>query len=288
MAESKSASASAATATDQKRVITIVTTRGEKVKLHYDGAGWKDLKKILQSGGKDINGNSFQAYDLTNMKAMESVKNTTLEHEKAVVPEGNFNLFLMQVKSKLGGGANMNRSDINAAIKAFIEKDGDKAKDYFGNYSQTRSKDLVELIEKYKPGSKALAPKHKSSAIADVVKSVADSKDKDTDLYEEVSRMSMDDKLFLVIKLLTDIKDALPKQQSESMATAKVADKAVDNRKENGNESEADKKAREQREEDARKKKREEDEENERLDKEMSDLMEGVDDVDKNKRRKLR
>jgi hypothetical protein len=96
---------SSAAASSSQRTVSIVTTRGERRKIAYSGNDWEGLKNLIERGGKDIEGNSFSGYDLRNMKCVEGVRRTTLEHPKAEIPEGNFNLFLMPYKSKAGGEA---------------------------------------------------------------------------------------------------------------------------------------------------------------------------------------
>lgn len=88
------------------RRITVVTTRGEKKTVEYAGNEWGGLKTFLQAEG----------YNLTQMKAVEGTYKTTLEHHKAVLPETDFNLFLMPTKSVSG-----------AAVKKAVKKVAKKA-----------------------------------------------------------------------------------------------------------------------------------------------------------------
>lgn len=266
----------------QTRTVTIVTTRGEKVKVPFEGTEWADLKKLLERGGKDVDGNSFSSYNLNNMKCVESTNRTTLEHPKAVIPDGNFNLFLMPYKSKSGA---MSRADINAAIKAHIEKDGDKAKEFFGgdsgNYTREKSTTLEEKLEDYKPGTKKAAKAAKAQAtanVADVVASVKDSKE--ADLFEELQGLTTDEKLDIVIKLLIDMKNGKPATQVTEVVSEPVEseeDKAARLQAEEDARIEAEKKAEEDRiKEEKRKAKEAEDK---KLEAEMEDLAAGFSDV---------
>lgn len=76
------------------RVITVISTVGTKKKdIEFpENLLWGDLKKVLGNNG----------YSLSNIKAVEGESKVTLEHEKAVLPDGNFFLFLMPYKSKSG------------------------------------------------------------------------------------------------------------------------------------------------------------------------------------------
>lgn len=284
------------TATEQstQRTVTVVTTRGEKKVIPFDGTEWSELKSKLQREG----------YSLDNMKCVESVKRTTLEHPKAIVPEGNFNLFLMPYKSKSGA---MQRTEINSTIKGLIEKDGQTAKDYFTvdgkNYTQVPSAKLEELINSY-PGGKAAGKKvtkEKAEGIANVVKSVASSKAKATavteetsdkgDLYTELQSLSINDQLFIVINLLQEINSKLGSGTATTTPVEPArsqADIDAENKK-----KEEEEQQRKQQEEEDRKKKEEEDkkrkeeeerkrkerEEDEKLQAEMRDLAGGFNDV---------
>lgn len=242
------------------RTITIVTTRGEKRKIAFEGTEWSDLKKILERGGKDVEGNSFQAYNLNNMKCVESINRTTLEHPKAAIPDGNFNLFLMPYKSKSGAGT-LSRAEINAQIKAHIERDGEKAKEFFShegkNYTQVSSAILEEKLEQYSPGTKKEAATAKAEAtanVADIVASVKSSKE--ANLFEELQGLSDSEKLDVVIKLLIDMRN----NPSASTVSAPAVTEPV--------ETEEEKQARLQKEE-----------EDKKLDAEMEEMMGGFDDV---------
>lgn len=273
-----------ATETSTKRVITIITTRGEKVKVNYEGNEWGDLKKILERGGRDADGNNFSGYDLGNMKCVESVKRNTLEHINAIIPDGNFNLFLMPYKSKSGS---MSRVEINAAIKELIAKDGDGAKSFFSkdgkNYTQLSSTVLEDLLEKYKPGTKKAVSKAKAEAITDVVTSVKEAKAKgesNDEILANLAGLTQDEKLDLVIQLLLDVKAGNVGVVSPTEATVKVkTQEEIDAENKAAAEAtakaEAEAKAKKEADEKARKEKEEQD----KLDKEMSDLIEGFNDV---------
>lgn len=258
MTEVKSKTTTADATASEERVITVVTTRGEKTKIHFKNGGtWGDLKKALEKGGKNIDGGSYSGYDLSNMKCVESINKTTLEHPKANVPDGNLNLFLMPYKSKSGA---MSRSDINATIKGFIEKDGDKAKAHFTvdgkNYTQVSSAKLEELIESYKPGTRGRVAKEKGEAISQVVESVKDAKTEE-DILANLSGLSDSEKIDVIIKLLLDMKKGV---------SAAPAEKEERERKE--------------REAEEKRLKEEADEkETKELQNEMGDLMGGFNDV---------
>lgn len=75
-----------------QRTITVVATKGGRIeKITTDAATWGDLKALIQD-----------KYDLSNLKAVENINKTTLEHIDATLPEGDFRLFLRATKTKSG------------------------------------------------------------------------------------------------------------------------------------------------------------------------------------------
>lgn len=95
----------------QSRKITVVTTRGQKKEIEYAGREWGGLKDVLRSEG----------YNLVQMKAVEGTYRTTLEHAKAIMPEGNFNLFLMPQRSK-SGAKKVVKKKVKKEVKKAVKK----------------------------------------------------------------------------------------------------------------------------------------------------------------------
>jgi len=73
------------------RVITLFSTKGGKQKLNTDVTTWGELKLLVE-----------EYYDLVNLQAVENITKTTLDHPEAVLPEGNFVLFLRPINTKGG------------------------------------------------------------------------------------------------------------------------------------------------------------------------------------------
>lgn len=185
----------------EPRKIKIVPTRGEKKTIEFEGNTWKELRSVIERNG----------YDLNNMKCVESIFRHTLEHDEAIIPDGDFKLFLMPYKSKSGA---LDRKELFLEINKIKEKDP-ASKSYFGNITQIKTEKLQELLDNYHGTDKAVDKKKRNrvdktvgQAIASVVDSVKTAKEadpKEDTLYEEVKKMSDSDKLYLIIKLLTDI-----------------------------------------------------------------------------------
>jgi hypothetical protein len=132
------------TQTETKRKITIISTRGEKKVIEFEGNQWSGLKSKLEKEG----------YDLKNMKCVEGINKTTLEHPEATVPDGNFALFLMPIQNK-GGGESRDK------VKAFATENKDAVKAHFGNWTIKKEDELAVLLKTYKPG-KVTAPAKES------------------------------------------------------------------------------------------------------------------------------
>lgn len=81
---------------------------------------WGGLRDVLSSEG----------YDLSNLKPTENINKTTLEHIDAVLPDGDFRVFLRPSKTKSGNPyANMGFKDLRAKINEL----GEEAKAHLSN-----------------------------------------------------------------------------------------------------------------------------------------------------------
>lgn len=264
-----------ATSTTTGRIVTIVTTRGEKRKIQFEGTKWSELKSLLTSGGTDIEGQSFPRYNLDNMKPVESFRRATLEHPDAVIPEQDFNLFLMPYKSKAGS---MSRSEVYGEIKKHVDKDGDSARNHFSkngkNYTQIATTDLIDMLESYKPGTKAKVSDRQARAVGDVVDSVKTSKG--VDVLKQLEGMSDSEKLDMVIQMLVEIKGNM----GGSTASASTADIApASTQKEESEEERTNRLNKEKEEEEEKERKRKKKEEDDKLEEEMRQMSKGFSDV---------
>jgi len=263
MSEQQSGDTATQTAgSSNSRIITTVSTRGEKTEISFSGSTWSELKKILDQKG----------FDTDHMKCVESTNRHSFEHKDAVVPRENFFLFMMPVKSKSGG---LSRGEIYERIKTLIEKDGERARDFFTvngqNYTRVSSADLEALLEKYSPGTKAKASVSKAEAISDVVKSVGKSV-KNGDKVETLALLqglTTDEKIDLMVELLLGLKHG----QEEVVATIKGPSPEEASAKARVDAEVAETKRLKQEKEDRDKAEREE---KDRLAKEAKDLFAGM------------
>ena len=108
------------------RVITLFSTKGGKKKIESAATTWGELQTEVSGAG----------YDLNNLQATENVNKTTLMHPEAVLPEGNFVLFLRPVKTKSGFDAE------NASYKELKEevKSNEDLKTFLNSFAQENGK----------------------------------------------------------------------------------------------------------------------------------------------------
>lgn len=253
--ESKTVTENAGVTTKTQRVVSILSSRGERITVNYDGSTWEGLKKILSEGGTQSDGKSFKSYDLTNLKAVEVASNHTLEHKDAILPEGDFKVYLIPVASKSGA---YSRAEVISRIKEAIAIGADKElfKKEGKNYTNISTDVLNEMYEKYSPGTKKAVSKEKATVISDVVESVKSSKSADKAI-RMLDGLSHDEKLSVVIGLLYGLFNSKADEDSNLANITEV----VHEKKESG---ESIKEGQQKEKDEADKKQKEEDDKEEK------------------------
>lgn len=116
------------------REITVVATKGGRIeKINTNVSTWGELRALIQDN-----------YDLQNLKAVENINKTTLEHIDAVLPEGNFRLFLRPSKTKSGASSPDFSSMSFAEMKEFIKANED-AKSYLNETAKLSGRNWTQL-----------------------------------------------------------------------------------------------------------------------------------------------
>lgn len=225
----------------KSKTITLFSTGGKSgIEISTTSTKWGELKKEIEK----------QGYSLSNTKAVIGKSKVNLEHPEAELPEDNFTLFLLPVKTKSGS---LSASEVEALPYSELRKklselaasDGDKFKAFFNvgkNYTTKTTADLKSLLVQYTSASggiKADAPKEAKALskakenVADVVKDVVASKGVDRSMKKtssETTEMPTTDggKVELAIKLVKSTsansanKDAAIKTLSSLFAVAKT------------------------------------------------------------------
>lgn len=132
------------------REVIVISTRGEDpIRIQTAVTKWKDLADLISSSGN---------YDMSNLKAVESVGKTTLEHPGASLPEGDFRVFLRPVKVKSGiDFSTLSFKEVQEAIKADPEAKAylnEKAKTIGKNWTQLTLDQRREFLEEFYDGEK--------------------------------------------------------------------------------------------------------------------------------------
>jgi hypothetical protein len=133
-----------------EREVTIYATRGGQMKKITTAVKtWGELQPLVRREG----------FDLGSLLAAENINKTDLVNDLAVLPEGNFRLFLRPKQTK--SGATPDRKECFAIIKAHIAANpGDKAKFTIDgkNMTQLSTPVVQDLVAKYCNGAIAPAP----------------------------------------------------------------------------------------------------------------------------------
>lgn len=162
------------------RRVTVFSTVGKSAEfIDTDAVIWKDLKSLIQ--GRQIN--------LSNMKSVIGETQNTLESDEGVLPDGDFTVFLMPIKTK--SGAELSRKELFEEIKNFVGTDASRKALFIidgKNMTQLSTPTLQTLYNQHiatakaapavaqKAAPKAAVAPAAKAAVAEVVSNVAASK----------------------------------------------------------------------------------------------------------------
>lgn len=208
------------------RKVTVWSTKGKKKSVYETEAKtWGELQTVIN-----------EDYDLNSLKATENVNKTSLEHVDAVIPEGDFVLFLRPEKTKSGADVNsMSFKELRAELT-----DADKAQlkiDLKGrNWTQAKTSELKDFLNNRAttpPPAEAAKPASPAKAEAveveenEVEKPVTHEERvaKAKSLLQEVRDDSDDDELIERLAIALEEIDSVLEMVSESFANA-AADEA--------------------------------------------------------------
>jgi hypothetical protein len=154
-----------------EREVTIYATRGGNMKkIMTSVKTWGELQPLVRGEG----------FDLGSLLAAENINKTDLVNDLAILPEGNFRLFLRPKQTK--SGATPDRKECFAIIKAHLAVyPNDKQKFIIDgkNMTQLSTPVVQDLVAKYCKGTDiasavAEAPVKEKAPKAEVVKKVED------------------------------------------------------------------------------------------------------------------
>lgn len=122
------------------RKIKVYSTNGRtNIDIETEAIDFGGLKRDLSSNNISYDG----------MRAVIGENKNTLEVDTAMLPDGDFTLFLTPKKIKSGAGE---RVEYYSRIKDLISRDGDRAKNFFNsgkNYTNKPTLELEQLLSSY-------------------------------------------------------------------------------------------------------------------------------------------
>lgn len=143
------------------RTISIYSSRGEKAsKIETDVTTWGALRPLIKAKG----------YEVDKLHASENVRKSTLEHADAVLPEGNFTIFMRPKQTKSGAkkrADGLKIAELKNLAKEDIASFPNMGKAHYGAYSKMKVDELAELVNTFKGSAakeKAATPKETKSA----------------------------------------------------------------------------------------------------------------------------
>ena|SRR5688572_22014338 len=139
-----------------------------------------DVGNILKiSASDDINLEQFMALlikaggtlDLNKNLVTEKVSKATFLTPDAILPNGDITLFSVIKNPKGNSIKQLDRKSIYNQIKKFVDRDGQRAKNFFnskGNYTRVTTEELAKLVARYtkKPVTKTKATLPKGTTVA--------------------------------------------------------------------------------------------------------------------------
>lgn len=125
----------------EKRKITFYSTKGGKTMVETDATTWGEIKKLTSN------------YNFSKLIATENIGKTTLEHSEAILPEGDFVIFLRpsNVKSGTIDYDNLSFMEIRSLLTS-----GDKENLYTihgHNYTLISKASLIDYLSSKKDAS---------------------------------------------------------------------------------------------------------------------------------------
>jgi hypothetical protein len=122
------------------RTITVFSTKGGSKEYQTEVEIWGDLRNIIKSD-----------YDVDNLKATESENKTSLESAEAVLPKGNFILYLRP--DKQDGNNQVDYKSLTFKELRQMIKEDDQLKWYLShcvegkNYTQLSKEELILFLQ---------------------------------------------------------------------------------------------------------------------------------------------
>ena len=156
-------------ATTKRKVLIYSTVGNNSTEIESGAKLWNELQAQLQQ--------KVGIENFTRLKCVVGETKVTLESPNAVLPEGNFTLFVLPKKNKSGIDLNTaSYKEMKAMVKDIIADNPDTKKTYFTvggkNWTQLSTDIMRKSLQKYFSENA-----ENTANVADVVESVANSKE---------------------------------------------------------------------------------------------------------------
>lgn len=202
-----------------QRKITVYSTKGKRKSVfESDATKWSELHSLLQDDG----------YDLSNLQATENVNKTTLKHQDAKLPEGDFTIFLRAEKTKSGAASKydkMSFKELRAEMSeddktAISEKTGknytrcstDELRSYLKSKgsASTTSNSNEAVAEEAPSNEDNISPLYKAKKVKSLLEEICEDTDND-DICERAQEMISEAE-----GLIADVEGFIPESDDES------------------------------------------------------------------------
>lgn len=136
-----------------KRKVQIFSTKGKRrAEINTDAKSWKELRNLIEAEG----------YDTKKLNATENINRNDLAHDDAILPQGDFTVFLRPktTKSGIDGTDGLGFRDLRGIVKKYKESHGDTFMDYMNDnpsgksYTQLSTEELREKLASFNDGAK--------------------------------------------------------------------------------------------------------------------------------------
>ena len=173
------------------RIITVFSTKGkQKSKIETSATTWGELQPFLMEEG----------YDLENLLATENIKRRDLLSVDAILPEGEFTVFLRPQKTKSGADiSDMSFSELRQIVRD--NHGNEDFLDHMGNYTRMNTETLRRTLIDWFDNNQA--SESESECVCEDEGSTTD--DQKIDLIKKLAEVVTDNGIYAVQVLVEEV-----------------------------------------------------------------------------------
>ena len=140
-----------------RKVLVFSTVGAQEATIETDVTTWGELQGLILSESV------FSNIQFNKMIVLVKETKNTLESMDAILPEGDFTIYIRQRNAEKGvaGTDKMSFKELRGLVKELLLSDGDRFKSYIGNYTQMSTEALRAALKNYKslPAKKSTTKK---------------------------------------------------------------------------------------------------------------------------------